>query len=91
MEVKNEDYANSFSSKNEVVIFGEGYFSNQNHNPILKNIALDEDPGFDYIYEFWKALSITNECMVKEDKEEIKYMGTSPDDLELVKAAMNQG
>ena len=29
--------------------------------------------------------------MVKEEKGEIRYMGTSPDDLELVKAAMNQG
>ena len=91
LEVKNEDNPNTFSSKNEVVIFGEGYFSNPNHNPILKNISLEEDPGFDYINEFWKALAITNECMVKEEKGEIRYMGTSPDDLELVKAAMNQG
>ena len=29
--------------------------------------------------------------MVKEEKGEIRYTRTSPDDLELVKAAMNQG
>ena len=91
LEEKNEENNNSFSSKNEMIIIGEGYFSNPNNNQILKNIANDEDPGFSYIHEFWKALAITNECMVKEEKGEIKYTGTSPDDLELVKAAMNQG
>ena len=90
LELNNEDNA-SVSSRNEIVIFGEGYFSNKNHNHFLKSIDLDNDPGFNYIHEFWKALSITNECMVKEEKGEIKYMGTSPDDLELVKAAMHQG
>ena len=90
LELHNEDNFTA-SSRNEIVIFGEGYFSNINHNHFLKNIDLDNDPGFNYIHEFWKALSITNECMVKEEKGEIKYMGTSPDDLELVKAAMNQG
>ena len=29
--------------------------------------------------------------MIKEEKGELKYMGTSPDDLELVKAAARQG
>ena len=91
LEIKNEESINSFKNKNEIITFGEGYFSNPIHNKIINKILLDEEPEFDYVHEFWKALAITNECMVKEEKGEIKYMGTSPDDLELVKAAMNQG
>ena len=91
LEINNEESFNSISKKNEIIIFGEGYFSNPSHNHILNNINLEKEPEFEYIHEFWKALAITNECMVKEEKGEIKYMGTSPDDLELVKAAMNQG
>jgi len=95
LEIKNEDYLNSYSNtlkkeKKEVIIFGEGYFSN--HNEYLRTIDNnDEEQAPNYIHEFWKALSITNECMVKEEKGEIRYMGTSPDDLELVRAATNQG
>ena len=43
------------------------------------------------IHDFWIALSLTNECMVTEEKGEIKYIGTSPDDLELLKTAASQG
>ena len=57
----------------------------------MKSISSEEESEINYIHEFWKALAITNECMVKEEKGQIRYMGTSPDDLELVKAAMNQG
>ena len=64
---------------------------NYNYNEYLKNIENNEEQSLNYIHEFWKALAITNECMVKEEKGEIRYMGTSPDELELVKAAMNQG
>ena len=44
-----------------------------------------------YINEFFTALAITNECMVSDNKGDIKYIGTSPDDLELVKTASKQG
>ena len=97
LEIKNEDNLNSRSNtlkkeKSERIIFGEGYFSNFNHNEYLRTIDNnDEEQAANYIHEFWKALAITNECMVKEEKGEIRYMGTSPDDLELVRAAMNQG
>jgi len=93
LEIKNEDYLNSFSNstKNDIITFGEGYFMNYNYNEYLKNIDNNEEQSLNYIHEFWKALAITNECMVKEEKGEIRYMGTSPDDLELVKAAMKQG
>ena len=88
IEANNENL-NSFSSKYDIIDFWEGYFSNPNHNHFLKNI--DEDESLNYIHEFWKALALTNECMVRDEKGDIKYIGTSPDDLELVKAAMNQG
>ena len=89
IEEANNENLNSFSSKNDLIEFWEGYFSNPNHNSFLKNI--DEGESLNYIHEFWKALALTNECMVKDEKGDIKYIGTSPDDLELVKAAMNQG
>ena len=41
--------------------------------------------------EFWKAIALTNECMVSEVDGELKYSGTSPDDNELVKTANRQG
>ena len=36
---------------------------------------------------FWKCLALNNECLVNEENGELKYIGTSPDDLELVKTA----
>ena len=91
IEEKNEDNNYSFSTKNDMVIIGEGYFSNPNNNNIINCLINNEEYGFSYIHEFWKALALTNECIAKEEKGEIRYTGTSPDDLELVKAAMNQG
>ena len=43
------------------------------------------------IIEFWKALALANECIVIEEKNEMKYSGCFPDDIELVKAAAFQG
>ena len=90
LEVKNEDYE-SITSMNQIIKFGEGFFANSENNPHLKRFSSELNQEFDYVHEFWKALSLTNECMVKDDKGEIKYMGTSPDDLELVKTASQQG
>ena len=90
LEVKNEDYE-SISSFNQMIKFGEGFFGKSENNPQLRKISSDLNLEFNYIHEFWKALSLTNECMVKEDNGEIKYMGTSPDDLELVRTASQQG
>ena len=41
--------------------------------------------------EFWKAIALTNECVVSEEEGELKYLGTSPDDNELVRTANTQG
>ena len=91
IEVEGEQKENSEYNINKASIFYEGYFSNYKNNPFLRNISLYDGKDFNYIHEFWKALALTNECMTKEVKGEIKYMGTSPDDLELVKAAAKQG
>ena len=93
-ETKNEE--NEFSSNyNEITKIGEGYFLNPNINKYLKEIKNENtnqlNNNFYYINEFWTALALTNECMVKYDKDEIKYMCTSPDDLELIKTAKSQG
>jgi phospholipid-translocating ATPase len=90
LEAKNEDYE-SVTVLNEITKFGEGFFANSENNPILGKFSSKTNEDFSYIHEFWKALSLTNECMIKEEQGEIKYMGTSPDDLELVKAASLQG
>jgi len=82
---------NYFISKNDIIQIGEGYFINPNNNSFMRSITREKKSEINYVHEFWKALAITNECMIKEQKGEIKYMSTSPDDLELVKAAMNQG
>jgi magnesium-transporting ATPase (P-type) len=76
---------------NKYTAFYEGYFSNPKNNPFLYTISSNDGKDFNYIHEFWKALALTNECMIKYEKGEIKYMSTSPDDLELVKAASRQG
>ena len=94
LESKNEENEIS-SSPNKMIQIGEGYFSNPDNNPFLKlksNQNLNKNNNnINYIHEFWTALALTNECMVKYDKDDIKYMGTSPDDLELVKTAASQG
>ena len=90
LEIKNEEYESS-STYYQIIPFGESYFQDNFDN----NVSISKKEGggssFNYINEFWKALALTNECIIKEDKGEIKYMGTSPDDLELVKAAARQG
>ena len=97
LESKNEE--NELSSYyNDVIKIGEGYFINPKINTYIKEIQdkenannLDNNNSFNYINEFWTALALTNECMIKYEKDEIKYMCTSPDDLELIKTAKNQG
>ena len=90
-EVKGEEKLDSNNNSPKITRFYEGYFSNPKNNPFLYNISFNDGKDFNYIHEFWKALALTNECMIKYEKGEIKYMSTSPDDLELVKAASRQG
>ena len=85
----------------EIIPFHDNYFSNEvsNKKKILKenkykfkkqDLSLLEEEVY-LIDEFWKAIALTNECMVSEEKGDLKYIGTSPDDNELVKTACNQG
>ena len=91
-EVKGEENINSNNTNTKKIIhIYEGFFSNPKNNPFLYNLSFNDGKDFNYIHEFWKALALTNECMIKYVKGEIKYMSTSPDDLELVKAAARQG
>ena len=86
----------------EMIPFHENYFSNELIN---KRKYIKENKGkkkmrkylkeiqedIENIEEFWKAITLTNECMVSEEDGELKYLGTSPDDNELVKTANKQG
>ena len=100
--VNNKKLLESFSFIKEIIPFHDNFFSNEvsNKRKYLKDNkynkkikqqlkTLEEDINF--IDEFWKAIALTNECMVSEDKGDLKYIGTSPDDNELVKTACNQG
>ena len=90
-EVKGEENKESINTAPKITQIYEGYFSNPKNNQFLYNLTFNDGKDFNYIHEFWKALALTNECMIKYEKGEIKYMSTSPDDLELVKAASRQG
>lgn len=41
--------------------------------------------------EFWKCLSTAHECVCNEKEDKMEYSGLSPDDIELVKTASDQG
>ena len=53
------------------------------------NLRMDDDHIL--INEFWKALSLAHECVCEEDDTGIQFKGLSPDDVELVKTASEQG
>ena len=99
LESKNEENERS-SNYNKFIKINKGYFINPKINKFLIkatrinkiNDLENNDPNdFNYINEFWTAIALTNECMIKYEKDDIKYMCTSPDDLELIRAAKNQG
>ena len=78
----------------EIIPFQDNYFTHDilnNQNFINNTQELFEEKEFSIIDEFWKAIALTNECMVSEENGELKYLGTSPDDNELVKTACSQG
>ena len=78
---------------NGIIRIGEGYFSNPKNNSFLKisTKKMNTFNSINYIHEFWIALALANECMIKNENGNIKYIGTSLDDLELVKTAAEQG
>ena len=78
---------------NGIIRIGEGYFSNPKNNSFLKRSIkkFNNVNSINYIHEFWTALALANECMIKNENGKIKYIGTSLDDLELVKTAAEQG
>ena len=43
------------------------------------------------IKEFWLACALTHECVIEKKKDKYFYTGISPDDVELVKTARDQG
>ena len=67
---------------------GNNYFSSllnyQKENKIIQN-------EIELIKEFWTAICCAHECICSEKENGIEYKGVSPDDVELVKAASNQG
>ena len=79
-----------FSTRGIIEIEG-GYFADPKNNPFLSDKKLNTFNIINYAHEFWVALALANECLVKYENNDLKYIGTSQDDLELVKAAADQG
>ena len=86
----------------EIIPFHENYFVNEiitekefiRQNRLkkkLKQTLKDMEENIYIMDEFWKAIALTNECVVSEEEGELKYLGTSPDDNELVRTANTQG
>ncbi len=59
----------------------------------LNNIEKNEEFFIDIltIKEFWLACALTHECVIEKKKDNYFYTGISPDDVELVKTARDQG
>ena len=98
----NNAILDNLSFVEEIVPFHENYFVNEieskrkyikenKHKKKMKQYLKDLEENTNIIDEFWKAIALTNECMVSEVDGELKYLGTSPDDNELVKTANYQG
>ena len=92
----------SLSFVDEIIPFHENYFVNEviakkkfikenKYKKKMKQNLKEVEENIYIIEEFWKAIALTNECMVSEEEGELKYLGTSPDDNELVKTANKQG
>ena len=92
----------SLSFVEEIIPFQEKYFYNEvmakrkyikenRYKKKMKQHLKELEENIYIIEEFWKAIALTNECMVSEEEGELKYSGTSPDDNELVKTANKQG
>ena len=86
----------------EITPFHENYFVNEiakkrkyikenKYRKKMKKYLNEMEESINILDEFWKAIALTNECMVSEVDGELKYLGTSPDDNELVKTANGQG
>ena len=60
--------------------------SNSNENNNNNNKYINEE--FETINEFWTAISLAHECICTKKN---KYSAISPDDIELVKSAKEQG
>ena len=57
-----------------------------------QSLCLDLEDLNTIITEYWHALALCNDCSVQVNENgEKEYIGMSPDSIELVKAAVNQG
>jgi len=97
-ETKQRDNNDTIFEENEfsfylkgIIRINEGYFANPENNSFLKAKSVKNINSINYKHEFWIALALANECMIKYEHGEVRYIGTSLDDLELVRTASEQG
>ena len=86
-----QNYMKGFLKQNSLAIDRNKYknytiYSETNHE-VFFNLQ-DESV---LVNEFWKALSLNHECICNEADDEIEYSSTSPDEIELVRTAADQG
>ena len=67
----------------------KGFIIQSNEDP---NLILNLEDNKDLIENYWLALTLCNSCSVHTNEQgEEEYISVSPDNIELVKAAKNQG
>jgi magnesium-transporting ATPase (P-type) len=93
-KIQKDESSNSKSKKYSIIKIPKEYFSSliqdsQNKNFLNGNEgSKDENSEIYIINEFWTAISIAHECITSKIGI---YSGVSPDDVELVKTAHEQG
>lgn len=92
-ENKADNDKKDLRKKMEIIEIGPNYMeAHSSRIPFRgKASAINEylQDNMNVITEFWKALSLAHECTI--DDKNGNYIGMSPDDIELLKAAKEQG
>lgn len=60
-----------FSTRGIIEIEG-GYFADPKNNPFLSDKKLNTFNIINYAHEFWVALALANECLVKYENNDLK-------------------
>ena len=93
-KIQKDESPNSKSGKYSIIKIPKEYFSSLIKDSQKKNFlngnegSKDENSEIYIINEFWTAISIAHECITSKIGI---YSGVSPDDVELVKTAHEQG
>jgi len=86
-----QNYMKGFLKKNSLAIDRNKYKNYTIYSETNHEVFFDLEDESVLVNEFWKALSLNNECICNEVDDEIEYSSTYPDEIELVRTAAEQG